>query len=210
MPDAASRVIVRPRRSLLTTALASVVLIMIPVFGSLYFFAAQHGTWLPVFVGHLTVVAVCFGVLLRQLSVYAAIDDHELSGRGIFSPMIRVPLESIASVHLVRTYVGQSSEPVRQLLVSDAQGRRLFRLRGSFWHPGDLDAVAAALPVEPTIVREPMNLRDFFRAYPGSAYWFEDRPVLTTLLTGLVFIAVIALTYLVMWAAGIPLAPFPR
>ncbi|HXR44891.1 MAG TPA: hypothetical protein VN759_08795 [Pseudolysinimonas sp.] len=208
MPDAARRVLVRPRRSLLTTALLSIALVMIPVFGSLYWFAAQHGSWLPVFIAHLIVVALCFAVLFRQLSVYTAIDDHELSGRGIFSPMVRVPLESIASVHLVRTYVGQSSEPVRQLLVSDAQGRRLFRLRGSFWHPGDLDAVAAALPVEPTIVREPMSLRDFFRAYPGSAYWFEDRPVLGAVLTGLVFVGVIALTIVVMWAMGIPLAMF--
>ena len=77
---------------------------------------------------------------------------------------------------LVPTYVGQAPEAVTQLLVRDARGRRLFRMRGNFWQPADLRAVADSLPVRAVVIDEPMPLSEFFRAYPDSAYWFEDKP----------------------------------
>jgi len=210
MADPVPQLTVRPRRSLVTTALLSIVLIMIPIFGALYWFGIEHNAWMPVFVVHLVVVALCLGMLFRQLSIYTAVDSTHLSGRGIFSPMVRVPLDAIASVHLVSTYLGQGAEPARQILVLDAAGRRLFRMRGNYWRAADLDAVAAALPVAPTVVREPMSLPEFFRAYPGSAYWFENRPVLAGTLIGLMFVAVIAVALVVIWAIGTPLALFSR
>ncbi len=70
--------------------------------------------------------------------MHCEVTDTELRGNGIFSPMVHVPLDRIRSVLLVPTYVGQAPEAVTQLLVRDARGRRLFRMRGNFWHPQDL------------------------------------------------------------------------
>ena len=49
------------------------------------------------------------------------------------------------------------------VLVRDAGGARLFRMRGNYWNDGDLDRVAEVLPVAPITVTEPIDLRDFFR-----------------------------------------------
>jgi hypothetical protein len=171
-------VTVRPRRSLLRTGFVSIVLAMVPVFGVLYWFSIEHGSWQSVLVVHVLVSLVAVGLLIRQTMVRSSVTETELVGNGIFTPLVRVPLDQIASVDLVETYVGQAPDSVTQLLVRDAEGRRLFRMRGSFYYPGDLPKIAAALPVTPDVVSEPIGLSEFFRAYPGSAYWFEHRPIL--------------------------------
>jgi hypothetical protein len=198
-------VTVRPRRSLLRTGFVSVVLAMIPLFGVLYWFSIEHGSWLIVFVVHLVVSLAATAVLIRQTMVHSAVTETELIGNGIFSPMIRVPLSSIAKVDLVETYVGQAPESTTQLLVRDGDGKRLFRMRGSFYNDGDLAKIAAALPVKADIVAEPIGLTEFFRAYPGSAYWFEHRPVLRIVVFGLALVAALGVAAWVMTILGMPL-----
>ena len=204
--DPAPVVLVRPRRSLMVTAFVSIVLAMIPVFGVLYWFGVQHGTWYTVFIVHLALSIACLATLARQLTVYSAVTDTELIGRGIFSPMLRVPLDSIATVTIVPTYIGQSPDAVAQLLVRDHAGHRLFRMRGTFWHPGDLTAIANALPVRATVVTEPLGIREFFRTYPGSAYWFENRPVMWIVLLAAAALLALATTAWVMIVIGMPVA----
>lgn len=167
---------IAPRRSLMVTALVSIVLVLTPVSAVLYWFAIPRGVGAWVGVAQVAVVVGSLVVLARQFTVDTVVDGTELRGRGIFSPLVRVPLARIARVDIVPVYVGQSHEPVEQLLVRDAEGRRLFRLRGQYWHPGDLQRVAAALPVPTRIAPVPMSPHEFYRDYPGSAYWFEDRP----------------------------------
>jgi hypothetical protein len=196
---------VKPRRSLMSTAFVSVVLAMIPVFGVLYWSAVQHDRWALVFIVHVTITVACLATLGRQLTVFVAVTESQLIGRGIFSPMLRVPLSAIASVTIVPTYVGQSPDAVPQLLVRDASGARLFRMRGNFWHAGDLRAVADALPVPATIVHEPISSREFYRNYPGSAYWFEDKPVLWIGVVALALAMVVAATAWVMTIFGMPI-----
>lgn len=197
MASTTTSVLVRPRRSLVSTAFISIVLGMLPVFGVLYWFGVQHGSWMLVLIVHLVMVVVSVAAMLRQLTVFTSVSATELTGRGIFSPLERVPLDRIASVTLVPTYIGQAPDPVQQLLVRDAAGHRLFRMRGTFWHPGDLAAVAAALPVPATVVKEPISIREFYRLYPGSAYWFEDRPSVRVAVVVLAVLVVVAITILI-------------
>ncbi len=196
---------IAPRRSLLISALISIVVVLVPVSALLYWFAIPRGEWLWVVVVQAIVVVAGLTLLLRQLTVDTVVADGELRGRGIFSPMVRVPLEKIATVDIVPVYVGQSPETVPQLLVRDADGRRLYRLRGTFWHARDLAKVAEVLPVSPRIVPEPMSYPEFFAAYPGSAYWFENRPWLIAALVGVVAAACIAVAVAVMTLLGIPI-----
>jgi hypothetical protein len=196
---------IAPRRSLLLSALVSILLVLLPISGVLYWFAIPRGQGGWVVLAQAIVVVASFGLLFRQLTVDTVVANGELRGRGIFSPMERVPLDRIAAVDLVEVYIGQSTETVPQLLVRDAEGKRLFRLRGTFWHTGDLEKVASALPVPTTVAPEPMTISEFFAAYPGSAYWFENRPWLTA---GLVTIAVacaIAIVAGIMTLFGMPI-----
>jgi hypothetical protein len=197
-------VTVRPRRSLLTTAFVSIVLAMIPVFGVLYWFSIEHRSWLVVLIVHALVMIAAVVVLARQLTVYSAVTRTELVGRGIFSPLIRVPLTAIASVDLVDTYVGQAPESTTQLLVRDAEGRRLFRMRGNFYQDGDLQRIASALPVRARVTTEPVAIGEFFRTYPGSAYWFEHRPILRAVVFALALAAALVIAAWVMTILGMP------
>jgi hypothetical protein len=198
MASATTPVLVRPRRSLVSTAFVSVLLGMLPVFGVLYWFGVEHGSWRLVLVVNLAIIVACVVTMVRQLTVFSAVSATELSGRGIFSPIERVPLDRIASVTIVPTYVGQAPDPIRQLLVRDAAGQRLFRMRGNFWHAVDLKAIADALPVTATVVKEPISMPEFFRLYPGSAYWFENRPAVRVGVVGFGVVVVVGITALIM------------
>ncbi|WP_309710362.1 hypothetical protein [Pseudolysinimonas sp.] len=194
-----------PRRSLLVSALISILVVLVPVSSVLYWFAIPRGQALWVAVAQAIVVGVALILMFRQLTVDAVIADGELRGRGIFSPMVRVPLERIAAVDIVPVYVGQSPETVPQLLVRDSAGRRLFRLRGTFWHARDLTKVADALPVPARVAHEPMSFSEFFVAYPGSAYWFENRPWLVAGLIAIVVIACVGVSVGLMTLLGMPI-----
>lgn len=198
-------VAVRPKRSLIRTGFVSTVLAMIPLFGVLYWFSIERNAWQPVVVVHVMVTLVAILVIVRQLEVFTAVTPTELVGNGIFSPLIRVPLSEIAAVHLVETYVGQAPDSVTQLLVTDAAGNRLFRMRGSFYHEGALQSIAAALPVKPQVVAEPIGITEFFRSYPGSAYWFDNRPILRLVVVAIGLATALTVAAWVMTILGIPL-----
>jgi hypothetical protein len=198
------RVTVRPRRSLITTGAIAIALGVIPLFGVAYWFSIEHGGWHIVLIVNIVVAAACAIIVVRQLTVYSAVTDTELIGRGIFSPLIRVPLDAIGAVHLVETYVGQAPDSVTQLLVTDGAGERLFRMRGNYYREGDLGRIADALPVKTTVTPEPMGLAEFFRTYPGSAYWFEARPILRIVVIVLALAAALAGAAWVMTVLGMP------
>lgn len=198
------RVFARPKYSLLSNAFAAIVLATAPVFGVAYWFAAARAGIEFVALANVGVVIAGLLLLWRQLSIYAAVSDTELVGNGIFTPLVRVPLGEISHVRLVRTYVGAAPEPIVQLLVTGSGGRRLFRMRGNFWHAGDLKTIAAALPIPVETVADPMSMRDFFRAYPGAAYWFEDRKLLQILLIAAAALLALAAAVGIMLLLGLP------
>jgi len=194
-----------PRRSLLVSALVSSLVVVVPLSALFFWFAIPRGQAIFVVLALAILVVVAAAILMRQLCVDTVITATELRGRGIFSPMVRVPLDRIASVALVPSYVGQAAEPVTQLLVRDADGHRLFRLRGNYWHPGDLRKVASALPVATTVIAEPMTLSEFYAAYPGSAYWFENRPWVTVALFAVVVAICVGISLGVMRLLDMPI-----
>jgi hypothetical protein len=110
---------------------------------------------------------------------------------------------------MVPTYIGQSPDAVMQLLVRNESGARLFRMRGTYWNPEDLTAVAAALPVAPTYVQEPIGIREFYRSYPGSAYWFQNRPALWIIALVLAVLLIVGVAAWVMRIFGMPVAFLP-
>ncbi len=196
---------IRPKFSLLSNAFAAIVLGTAPIIGVMFWFASTRGGVEWVMLAAALVLVSGLLLLWRQLSVYSAITDTELIGNGIFSPMVRVKLADIRSAELVPTYLGAAPDPAYQLLVTGDGGKRLYRMRGNFYHRNELRAFAAALPVPVDTVAEPMSVQDFFRAYPGSAYWFENRrPLQVAILTVAVLIG-LAAAVAIMSALGLPI-----
>lgn len=189
----------------MSNAFAAILLGTAPILGVAYWFASVKGGVELVVIA--TVVVLVVGLLLvwRQLSVYSALTDTELMGNGIFSPMVRVKLADIREVQLVPTYLGAAPEPALQLLVSGDHGERLFRMRGNFYHKKELRAFAASLPVPVETTKEPMALQDFFRAYPGSAYWFENRRPLQVAIVAVALLLALAAAVAIMSALGLPI-----
>jgi hypothetical protein len=197
---------IRPRRGLLGVAVLTLLLVTAPLYGVLYWLALPRGLMWQAVSGHVGILLVSLAIGLRQLAVFAEVRDGVLRGNGIFTPVVRVDLARIASVDMVATYVGMRPDPVQQLLVRDAAGRRLFRMRGNFWPAGVLVRLAAALPVPTTVTAEPIDVKDFFRRYPGSAYWFENRPVVTAIGVVLGLVAVAAVAAVAIALTGEPFA----
>ncbi|TPX00084.1 hypothetical protein FJ656_32825, partial [Schumannella luteola] len=135
------RIRVRPKFSLLSNALASILLSTAPLFAVAYWFASSRGGVEVVVFANLVVLVAGLSLLWRQLRIFSAVTDDELLGNGIFTHVQRVPLSQIRHAYLVPTYVGAAPDPVAQFLVTGADGRRLFRMRGSFWHDHDLFAL---------------------------------------------------------------------
>src|SRR5690606_22022422 len=143
-------------------------------------------------------------LLWRQLRVFCAVENGELIGNGIFTTLVRVPFARIRRVQLIPTYLGAAADPVLQLLVTGDDGRRLFRMRGTYWHTADLRALAAALPVPVEETRDPISMREFFTARPGAASWYEARGALAVIVAVLGTLALAAGAAWLMGMLGLP------
>jgi len=195
---------VRPKFSLLGNAFAAVLLGTTPIFAVVYWFASTRGGMELAVISHLLVLGIGLALVWRQLRVYCAVTESELVGNGTFTPTIRAPFAAVQRVLLIRTYIGAAPDPVLQLLVTGADGRRLFRMRGSFWHEADLRAVAAALPCPIETPSEPLTMREFFTTYPGSAYWFENRRPLQAAIVAVTVVAALVGAVWIMNLLGLP------
>lgn len=195
---------VQPRRSLLGNAFGGVILGTAPVFAVAYWFTSSRNGIEVVAIANALVVVFALALVWRQLTVFCATTTTELIGNGIFTPLVRVPYTEIRQVQLIPTYIGAAPEPVLQLLVTGEHNQRLFRTRGNYWSEEDILALASALPVRTERVAEPLSMRDFFRTYPGSAYWFEHPVWLKAVLIMLAAVAGTALAAWVLLALGLP------
>jgi hypothetical protein len=105
---------------------------------------------------------------------------------------------------LVETYRTNAPDTTPQLLVRGAGGVRLVRMRGIFWSRTNMKALAAAIDRPLTHFPDPMTTQEFFRTYPGSSYWFENRPVWAVVTVVVVFALVIGAVLAMMALSGIP------
>lgn len=196
--------LMRPRRSLLRTAWIALLVGSVPVFGVLYWQAAQTGGSISTVVHvHLAVFVAAALTYWRQKSVFTGITGGALVGNGIFSPVVRVPLDQIHRVEFVKVESRDPGEPALQWVALDSEGRCRFRMRALYWHLSDLRALADRLGCAGDR-RDPLTPEEFFETYPGSAYWFERYPALRLGLAAVGVVgAVLGATALVA-AAGMP------
>ena len=174
---------VHPRRSLVRNGVLSYALLSLPLFGTLYFFSTSSAVWFSVLSVHmltLGIAALVVSALHRRLH---RSDFHRdlrarlprQAARGCASPRSRPP-------HSCTPTGARPPRRSPQLLVRCTDNNRVLRMRGIFWSEADMRAVAAVITRSAAIVlderTEPITARTFFAEYPGSAYWFENRPAI--------------------------------
>lgn len=196
---------VRPRPELTRHAVLGFMVTMVPLSLVLYWYLQGTGLW-PYLAGvELALLGFALASWWRQSRVFASVTPAHLSGNGIFSRTVSVPLDDIARVALVPVYRSQPSDTATQLVALDQSGTCLFRLRGQFWHSADISQIAEAIgrPIDRpsvAIVEE-----EFFAGYPCSGYWFERHPALRPGFVVAAVAVVVLLAVAVMVNAGIPI-----
>jgi hypothetical protein len=182
------------------TGLLSYLLLSIPLFGALYVLSVPNGTWnVALAFQLLTLVAVGLA-FIRYRRTYIGVTSESLEERGFFSRLISIPLAGVHAAVLVETYRSSSAETVHQLLLSGVDGQRMLRMRGAFWHEATMRQLVATLGIPVAERNDPMTKAAFFSEYPGSAYWFENRPAIAVLaiVGGLVVILGLVLSMMAM------------
>ncbi len=193
-----------PRVVLLRNVILSVLFVSITVFGVLFFLGLRNGSWPVAVVGEAVSLLVCaLGYVLHR-STYIGITHNTIEERGFMGVRTSIPKSEVATIVFAHTYTNASPESIPQLVISDAAGKRLLRMRGVFWTLESMRAVIASIDVPAVSHRESMSMREFFTRYPGAAYWFENRPVLLTVATVGILAVVGALVLLLVTLVGAP------
>ena len=195
---------VGPRSSLVRTGVLSYVLISLPLFGALYFLGAPRGTWPIALLVHVITIAGAVASYNIYRRIFIGVTQTEVHERSVLGGTTVTPLKQIRSASLVSTYRSASTETTEQLVLCDEHKRRLVRMRGAFWTTSSMRAVAAATRVPLDESAEPVTAQVFFQEYPGSAYWFENRPIITGAAVVVVLGVILGLVLGLMALMGIP------
>jgi hypothetical protein len=197
-----------PKIGLVRNALWSILLISVPVFGVLIFFGLTNGTWTIAVVGLVFCLLLGLIAYLLYRATYIGITDTAIDERGFWGARSSILRSEIASVVLANTYGLGSTEVVAQLVVRDAGGSRILRMRGSFWSVEAMRSAIAVIDVSPVVPPEPLSAKEFFARFPGSAYWFERRPILAIVgLIGMLLVGA-GIIFAIMRIAGLPVIGF--
>lgn len=199
---------VHPRRSLVRNGVLSYVLLSLPLFGTLYFFSTSSAVWFSVFSVHMLTLGIAALVYLRFTAVFIGVTSTAIYERGFLGRQREMCVAKVATAALVYTYRSSSTESSPQLLVRCTDNNRVLRMRGIFWSEADMRSVAAVITSSAAIVlderTEPVTARTFFAEYPGSAYWFENRPAVIVAAVIVTLLAALALVLGFMAFMGIP------
>jgi hypothetical protein len=199
-----NRVVVRPKASLLRTALSSVVFFSLPLYGALYVLGVPRGSWAVVLASQCVGIALCLLVWVRYRAISVAVSETSIDEQGMFFRQT-CPLEAVYRVILAPIYRSSSAETWHQLLVTDANNKRLLRMRGVFWGESEMRRVAAAIAVPLTETPEPVTRRAFMAEHPESVDWYERSRVLAALVLGVALVAAIGIVVGLMALAGVPI-----
>ena len=200
------RLRVVPKRSLVRDGLLSYLFTTVPVFSALYLLGGPRGMNLVIVGLQASTVVVYAVALLLYRRVFIELDADSIVERPPIGRLRSHPLRGVAVVAVADTYRESSAEVVSLLFVGDSRGRRLLRMRGTFWEQGDIDRVTRAVGEERLQIHDPISVAELFERYPGSRYWFESNPAVWLGTAVLVTVGGVASIVGLMVISGIPLA----
>jgi hypothetical protein len=195
--------VVRPRRRLLRDGLLAIGLVLAALAAPLLLFAVPNGTGPVVIAAVVIVVVLCALGALDFARASITIRGGMLDKRVFLSRTRRIPLERVSLVHLLHVYPSGSTTAVPQLLAVDADGARLFRMRGQYWSRAAIDRVAAAVHAPIVVAEESLTVAEFHDEWPQAAYWYENRPVLAGVGFAGVLVVAAAIVYGMLVLAGV-------
>lgn len=172
--SAAATVRVRARDSLLHSGVFGAVAAGIPLFAVLYSLAVAQGSWLRVLVVQVIFMALFAALVLRHLGAFVEVTATTITKQTLFVRTV-VKRSDVASLHMADTYHTSSEDLVPQMFALDAAGKRLLRMRGTFWARENMLAVCAAIGAPLVIEPRPLTTKEFYALAPGIAYWYEGR-----------------------------------
>ncbi|MDP3207879.1 MAG: hypothetical protein Q8M65_01915 [Rhodoglobus sp.] len=193
----------RARRSLIRSALFGAVAAGVPLFVVLYWLSFEQGFWWRVLIAQLIYVGFFAIVALRHRAIFLEVTPTKITKQGLFA---RGAFDSgdVASLYLADVQHASAHDPVSQLVALGADGRRLFRMRGTFWDREAMVTVASVIGAPLTIESRHLTMKEFYAARPGVAYWYEGKPWIAA--AGIV--VAFGLAYLVLswllFAIGVP------
>ncbi len=172
--ERSTRASVRPRRSLGRAWLAAALIGGVPLFGALYWLAAQAGDWRQVVVVQVVMVGAAALVWVRHTGAFAEVTDSTVTKQSFLFGKV-VGREDVASIVMAETWRPGSSESRREMLLKDSSGRSLLRFDGTFWSPNAMDAVAAGIGAPIITETTPVTSKEFLSQHPGASYWYEGK-----------------------------------
>lgn len=154
----------------------TLIVVPLPLIGVLVFLRLPEGALPAAAAAALVCLAIGFWTLNLFKGTSIGVTADAIEEVGFFGQKTVSLKEDIGSVALVHTYYGELAETHPQLIVRNRDNQRMLRMRGTFWTEESMRIIAGELGAvieEPTA---PMTARQLFSRYPGTAYWFEDRP----------------------------------
>ena len=196
---------VRPIPDLVRSGFLTLFIVPLPIFLTLVFLGLRNDSWPVAVYGEAVCALLCVLGLVVFRAVFIGITTTSIIERGFFGRTTTAVLSDVASVVLVHTYRTWTAETLPQLIVRNHQGERLLRMRGQFWSEEDMRGVANCLDACLEQPEEAMTSQEFFKRYEGSAYWFENRPILALVMVAIAIGLCVAIVLGLMQLIGQPI-----
>jgi hypothetical protein len=196
-----SAVTVRLKPSLLRNTLIAVAVGGVPLFGVLTWLGIVHGTLVLVIIAFIVVVFAVTFTAWRHDHSYVRVLERQVRKVTYASDRV-IPVADVDQIVICETDDSSSPDTVPQLLALDAEGKRLFRMRGLYWSIEDMHVVANAIGAPVAIDTAQLTPKQFYVKYRGAAYWYEGKPWLTVLGIAVAVAVAFALVLLMTTIAG--------
>ncbi len=202
-PDAEQTVRARARVSLIRSTMIGAIVAGIPLFVVLYWLSIEQGSWQRVLLAN-GIYILFFAILAwRHSRIFVTVTPETITKQTLLNSTV-VKRADVAALHLADLHQTSAPELLPQLVALDSNGRRLFRMRGTFWDRDAMVTVADAIAVPLTLESSHLTIKEFYAKHPGVAYWYENK--LWLAIVGIVVafgVSYLVLSWL-MYAIGVP------
>ncbi|MEO8906913.1 MAG: hypothetical protein ABI310_02440 [Microbacteriaceae bacterium] len=172
--------VLRPATQLLRQGVITLAALTAPLFAVFYWLTIPHNLWPIVLAAQVFVTALGALIGLGYASATIWVSSDGVRERGFFGATRSYPIAEIGGILLLETYRGSALDSEPQLFVCGNDGRRLLRMRGTFWQRADMDALIENLDLPVHVVDGTFTMAELRHTRPELLYWFERFPWMRT------------------------------
>lgn len=198
-------VVERPRPSLGRNGVVACLILSLTLIGAITLIDPPVSRWPSVLGSYLVTLVVMVVAYVQYRRTSVGVVGPDIIERGYFGVNHRIKAADVTRIVFHQTYRSHATDSTMQLIALDSDGRRMLRMRGMFWTDASIHAIAKAIGAPVENHPDPIIAAEFFDAYPGSAYWFENRPWVVVVGVIGVFLVTFATVLGLMALLGIPI-----